>query len=110
MVDFVLEGSASAALVADMYGLAFEAEERELTLEEFMRSRLGKDIKEGARTRVGGIVLAAIQVQDGSVRQVGLDLDPPQEENLLTQFRLRWRAALGALRELFIADDPRGPF
>lgn len=109
-VDFILEGSASAALVADMYGLAFEAEERELTLEEFMRSRLGKDIKEGARTRVGGIVLVAIQVQDGSVRQVGLDLDPPQEENLLTQFRLRWRGALGALRELFIADDPRGPF
>ena len=109
-VDFVLEGTASAALVADMYGLEFEVEERELTLEQFMRSRLGKDIKEGARTRVGGVALVAIQVQDGAVRQVGLDLDPPQEESFLTQLRLRWRDVLRALRDLFIADDPRGPF
>ena len=53
-VDFILEGSASAALVADLYGLDFEPEERALTLEEFMRSRLGRAVKEGARTRVAG--------------------------------------------------------
>ncbi|HCX66237.1 MAG TPA: hypothetical protein DHK64_01520 [Rhodobiaceae bacterium] len=109
-VDFVLEGTASAALVADLYGLAFEAEERELTLEQFMRSRLGKDIKEGDRTRVGGVALTALQVRDGAVHQVGLDLDPPQEESLLKKVRMRWREALKSLRDLFIADDPRGPF
>ncbi len=51
MVDFVLEASASAASIADIYGLAFEPEERPLTLEEFMRSRLGKEIKRSARER-----------------------------------------------------------
>lgn len=109
-VDFVLEGTASAALVADLYGLAFQAEERELTLEQFMRSRLGKEIKEGERTRVGGVALTALQVRDGAVHQVGLDLDPPVEENLLKKVRVRWQKGLRALRDLFIADDPRGPF
>ena len=109
-VDFVLEGTASAALVADLYGLAFETEERELTLEQFMRSRLGKDIKEGERTRVGGVALAALQVREGAVHQVGLDLDPPMEESFTAKFGVRWREALKALRDLFIADDPRGPF
>ncbi|MDZ4380640.1 MAG: potassium/proton antiporter [Parvibaculum sp.] len=109
-VDFILEGSASAALVADLYGLDFEPEERALTLEEFMRSRLGREVKEGARTRVAGVALAALQVQDGVVRQVGLDLDPPQEEKFVTRLRTRARDALRSLRVLFIADDPRGPF
>lgn len=109
-VDFVLEASASTALVGDLYGLAFEPEERALTLDEFMRSRLGKETKDGARTRVGEVVLTAIQVTDGVVRQVGLDLDPPQEETTLTLLRRRTGEAVRALRELFIADDPRGPF
>jgi cell volume regulation protein A len=109
-VDFILDGSASAALVADLYGLDFEPEERALTLEEFMRSRLGKEVKEGARTRVAGVALAALQVQDGAVRQVGLDLDPPQEEKFMTRLRTRAREVLRSLRVLFIADDPRGPF
>lgn len=109
-VDFVLEASASAAIVADMYGLDFQPEERELTLDEFMRSRLGKETKDGARTRVGSVVLTAIQVIDGSVNQVGLDLDPPQEETTFVLLRRRAVEALRALRELFIADDPRGPF
>lgn len=109
-VDFVLDASARTALVADIYGLAFEPEERELTLDEFMRSRLGKETKDGARARVGSVVLTAIQVTDGVVRQVGLDLDPPQEETALALVRRRAAEALRALRELFIADDPRGPF
>jgi hypothetical protein len=49
-------------------------------------------------------------VTDGVVRQVGLDLDPPQEETALALVRRRAAEALRALRELFIADDPRGPF
>jgi len=105
--DFVLEASASAASIADIYGLAFESEERPLTLEEFMRSRLGKDIKEGARTRVGGVELIAMQVNDGSVRQVGLDLDPPPRETTLTTLRARFVEMLRFLREQFLADNFR---
>ncbi|MCF8469570.1 MAG: potassium/proton antiporter [Parvibaculum sp.] len=108
-IDFVLDAGASAALVGDLYGLAFEPEERDLTLEEFMRSRLGKDIREGARTRVGGVALAALQVSDGVIRQVGLDLDPPVEETIFTLLRRRTADALRALRDLFLAD-PSGPF
>ncbi|MFN4353392.1 potassium/proton antiporter [Parvibaculum sp.] len=108
-VDFLLDSTARAALVADMYGLAFEPEERELTLEEFMRSRLGKNIKEGARTRVGEVELIALQVSDGAVRQVGLDLDPPPRESSLSQVRARAKGGLRSLKELFIAD-PSGPF
>ena len=108
-VDFLLDASASAALVADMYGLAFEAEERELTLEEFMRSRLGKNVKEGARTRVGGVELIALQVCDGAVRQIGLDLDPPPEQTSVTLLKARAKEGLRSVRELFL-DDSSGPF
>lgn len=108
-VDFLLEGPVQAALVADMYGLAFEPEERELTLEEFMRSRLGKNIKEGARTRVGEVELIALKVSDGAVHQVGLDLDPPPQETSISQIRTRAKEGLRSLKELFIAD-PSGPF
>lgn len=108
-VDFLLDASASAALVADMYGLAFEAEERELTLEEFMRSRLGKNVKEGARTRVGGVELIALQVSDGAVRQIGLDLDPPPEQTSVTLLKARAKEGLRSVRELFL-DDSSGPF
>ena len=108
-VDFLLDGTVRAALVADMYGLLFEPEERELTLEEFMRSRLGKNIKEGARTRVGEVELIALQVSDGAVRQIGLDLDPPPQETSLSQIRTRAKEGLRSLKELFIAD-PSGPF
>ena len=108
-VDFLLDASAGAALVADMYGLAFEAEERELTLEEFMRSRLGKNVKEGARTRVGGVELIALQVSDGAVHQVGLDLDPPPEETSVTLLKARAKEGLRSVRELFL-DDSSGPF
>ncbi|MDO8838933.1 MAG: potassium/proton antiporter [Parvibaculum sp.] len=107
MVDFVLEASAGAASVADIYGLAFEPEERPLTLEEFMRSRLGKDIKEGARARVGGVELVAMQVSEGVVHQVGLDLDPPPLETTLTTLRARLADTLRFLREQFIADGSR---
>lgn len=107
MVDFVLEASAGAASVADIYGLAFEPEERPLTLEEFMRSRLGKDIKEGARARVGGVELVAMQVSEGVVHQIGLDLDPPPLETTLTTLRARLAETLRFLREQFIADGSR---
>ena len=107
MIDFVLEASAGAASVADIYGLAFEPEERPLTLEEFMRSRLGKDIKEGARARVGGVELVAMQVSEGVLHQVGLDLDPPPRETTLTTLRARLAETLRFLREQFIADGSR---
>lgn len=103
-VDFVLEAGAGVALVADMYGLAFEPEERDLTMEEFMRSRLGKEAKEGARTRVGDVALIAVQIRDGAVRQVGLDLDPPPEETSLSLLRKRAREAIQTLRDLFLTD------
>ncbi|MEQ8266608.1 MAG: potassium/proton antiporter [Parvibaculum sp.] len=103
-VDFVLEAGAGVALVADMYGLAFEPEERDLTMEEFMRSRLGKEVKEGARTRVGDVALIAVQIRDGAVRQVGLDLDPPPEETSLSLLRKRAREAIQTLRDLFLTD------
>lgn len=107
MVDFVIDGHTSAATVANMYSLAFEPAERELTLEDFMRSRLGREIKTGARTRVGGVDLVAVQVKEGEVRQVGLDLDPPPEQTSLGQLRDRLRAGVETLRDLFLADAGR---
>ncbi len=108
-VDFTLEAGAGVALVADMYGLAFAPEERELTLEEFMRSRLGKEIAEGARARVGEVELVAVRVKEGVLRQIGLDLDPPPRETSVMHLRARALEALRTLRQLFLADPSR-PF
>jgi len=50
-----------------------------------------------------------LQVSDGVIRQVGLDLDPPAEETFFTLLRRRTTDAFRALRDLFLAD-PSGPF
>ena len=69
----------------------------------------GKNVKEGARTRVGGVELIALQVCDGAVRQIGLDLDPPPEQTSVTLLKARAKEGLRSVRELFL-DDSSGPF
>lgn len=107
LVDFTLEGHTSAAVVGDIYGLALSPEERELDIATFMRSRLGKDVKEGARVRVDGVELVARHVEDGAIGQVGLDLDPPEQETLVTSIRRRLRDSVSELRELFLVEQDR---
>ncbi len=48
-----------------------------------------------------------MQVSDGLVRQVGLDLDPPPRETTLTTLRTRIVEMLRFLREQFLADSLR---
>lgn len=107
LVDFTLDGHTSAAVVGDIYGLGLSPEERELDIAAFMRSRLGKEVKEGARVRVDGVDLVAKHVNEGGISQIGLDLDPPERETLLTRLRNRLRESVSELRDLFLTEPER---
>lgn len=105
-VDFMLESSANCGTVADMYGFLVTPHERSLTLAGLMISRCGERLPEGTRIRAGTIELVALDVVKGMPEQVGLDLDPVQDDDKTGRWRRFPRSVLQTLRETFLIDEP----
>ena len=102
----MLESSANCGTVADMYGFLVTPHERSLTLAGLMISRCGERLPEGTRIRAGTIELVALDVVKGMPEQVGLDLDPVQDDDKTGRWRRFPRSVLQTLRETFLIDEP----
>ena len=89
--DFLLAPEAPAGPVAELYGIALKARERERTLGALLTDRLRKPLKPGDRVRIGGVDFIADRVEGGQVKRVGLDLDPSPLERGLPQLWQRLR-------------------
>ncbi|MDE1172518.1 MAG: potassium/proton antiporter [Parvibaculaceae bacterium] len=74
--DFVLDPHVSAGVVAEAYGLSLSVGEHRLTLDQLVRTRLGGDAVEGARVPIGVADLVIREMDEGIIRQLGLELDP----------------------------------
>lgn len=70
-VEFPLRGGTTVADLEEFYGIALDAPAGK-TLDGVMRERLGNDLAENACIRVGGIVLHAHEIVDGTIERVGL--------------------------------------
>src|SRR5262249_27588007 len=100
--DFFVSGDVTMGALAEIYGLAVEPEEADVSLADFFAARLGHDLSEGDTLPGGAIVLVAHTVADDRVTTVGLQLAEPEGEgagaSLAGRLRNRWRRAWALLR------------
>jgi len=73
--EFVLDATARAADVAAAYGNdAIAEDEREMTVAEVLKHRLGRPLVVGDRVRWGSVTLTVREIEHDQVRRVGLKL------------------------------------
>lgn len=72
--DFLLDGSAGAGEVADVYGLPIEEAHRSETLDAFLRARFHGRPVVGDRVRLARAELVVRQIDQGRITRVGLKL------------------------------------
>ena len=74
--EFEMDGEASVAAIAALYGLDVAEEERSLGVGELLRRRIGRRPVVGDRVRLGAVELV-VGVMDGErITKVGVELDP----------------------------------
>jgi cell volume regulation protein A len=76
--EFVLNGEATLAEVAMVYGLTLAEELQSQRLADFLAQRFRKRPVVGDRYRLGAVELVVRDVQDGRVSRVGLRLAPAE--------------------------------
>ena len=85
--DFVVSGEHTLGELAEIYGVAVEAEQSKLTLADFFDIHLDHAPKEGATLELDSIALVARSISGGRVNIVGLRL-PEEEEDTAPVTRL----------------------
>ena len=76
--EFTLEGSAPVEALASLYGLPIPEGSARTTLADFVARRLGKEPIAGDRLSLGDIELVVQEVAAGTIRTVGIELEPEQ--------------------------------
>lgn len=98
--DFAFPGETPVGALADTYDLPVTRRERELSLSDFLKERLGKDLSPGEKLRLGAIELVVRELEEGRVKEVGIWLEPAAPHLLPARLSARLgslSARLGAL-------------
>jgi cell volume regulation protein A len=85
--DFYVPGTATLGALAEIYGLAVEPDDADVTLSDHFTAWFGRAARQGDTLPIGPIVLVAHTVHDGRVTMIGLQLAEPEADT-----RLRARA------------------
>ena len=91
--DFFLGGDATLGALADIYGVAVEPDQQNVTVSDLFARRLGRAPHPGDRVRMGDVALVAHRVKDGKVVTVGLQLADEEAQP-------RWKRMAEWLRKL----------
>lgn len=99
--DFFVGGDATLGALAEIYGVAVAADDRNITLSDYFADQLDHPPEEGETLPLGTIALVAFKVTDGAVTAVGLRLAEPDQPSpraggLLGRLRGALRSLLGA--------------
>lgn len=81
--DFEFPGTAVLGRLSDEYGFVVEEADRNRTLSDILRIRLGRDAAEGDSLSFGAVDLVIRETEDGRITRVGLRLEPEQSPELL---------------------------
>jgi potassium/hydrogen antiporter len=76
--EFTLEGSAPVKALASLYGLPIPDGAAQSTLADFVADRLGREPTAGDRLSLGNIELVVQEVEGGTIRTVGIELEPEE--------------------------------
>jgi cell volume regulation protein A len=87
--DFTLGADAPAGMIADLYGVPVDPEERNLPLDAFLKRRLPARPVVGDWVRVGDVELVVTELANDAIAKVGVALEP--EARKLTFGRARQR-------------------
>jgi cell volume regulation protein A len=102
--DFPLGADAPAGMVADLYGVPIDPDERNLPLGAFMKRRLPAKPVVGDWVKVGEVELVVTELVDDAIAKVGVALEPETRKLTLARARQRVheeiRVALRGLRRL----------
>jgi cell volume regulation protein A len=71
-VEFPLRGDTRLADIQEFYGLHIAAEDEAMTLDEFLRARLGDRLETGRGVDLGPVKLRVQALAEGRVEQVGM--------------------------------------
>ncbi|MDF2097135.1 potassium/proton antiporter [Aquibaculum arenosum] len=108
--DFAFPGASPVGALADVYDLPVTRREREMSLSDFLQSRLGKDCSVGDKLSLGAIELVVRSMEDGAVQEVGIWLEPAVPHLLPRGLARRVAGAGRFLRRnktvRKLADDP----
>jgi cell volume regulation protein A len=105
--EFTLEGSAPVQALVSLYGLPVPEGSAGSTLADFVVERLGKEPTAGDRLQLGDIELVVQEVEDGTIRTVGIELEPEERRARKLNPR-RIRESLAGLSGRLRAFIPRG--
>ncbi|HXV26217.1 MAG TPA: potassium/proton antiporter [Alphaproteobacteria bacterium] len=92
--EFTLEGSAPVKALASLYGLPVPEGAPQSSLAEFLAEKLGKEPIVGDRLSFGDVELVVQEVEDGTIRTVGIELEPEERRaHQIDPRRIRERLA-----------------
>jgi len=104
--DLTISPTASLGALADSYGLVIDAEDRAITVADFMLRQFGGRVEVGDRLEVGPVDLIARAVDNGSVpTEIGLSLARVDDTPRPTPGRIG--RALARVRRLFVGKPTR---
>jgi cell volume regulation protein A len=95
--DFVVSGEHTLGELADIYGVAVDAEQAKLTLSDYFDVHLDCAPKEGATLALDSIVLVARSISGGRVNVVGLRLPEEAEEAVPSTHMASFRRKLSEM-------------
>jgi potassium/hydrogen antiporter len=104
--EFTLEGSAPVKALASLYGLPIPDGAAQSTLADFVADRLGREPTAGDRLSLGNIELVVQEVEGGTIRTVGIELEPEERRARKINPR-RIRDSLSGLTRRLRALRPR---
>jgi len=109
--DFAFAGGTSMAALADAYDLPVTRQDREKTIDEFLRERMDEDLSVGDEFPLGDVEFVIRELSaEGEIQQVGIWLEP-EEPHLLPTWLPRalgggYRAFRGAGRRVAVLRRP----
>lgn len=93
--DFFVGGDATLGALAEIYGIAVEPRQVDMTVADLFDKRLGRAPHAGDKIRLGDVVLVVHRVKDDHALTVGLQLADEEPKPWYERAWLRLRRAVG---------------
>lgn len=93
--DFMLGADAPAGMVADLYGVPVDPDERNLPLGAFLKRRLPPRPVVGDWVKVGEVELVVTELADDAVAKIGVALEPETRKLTIARAWQRTREEIG---------------
>lgn len=88
--EFAFPGSTKVGELREAYDLPIPAQDKDLSLDMFMRRHLRDTAGEGDRLRLGDVELIVRKLDQGRIAQVGIELDPTPLPTIRRDLFLVW--------------------